>query len=165
MMKKLGLAAFLATIGSMTLLAHGPSGQQGHSGHHHSSGAAAYGKPGDPQKKARLVVVTMKEMDGAMLFEPARIEVRKNEQIRFRLENVGVLEHEFLLGTPDEIEEHAKMMKAMPDMKHDDPNSKQVAPKATGEILWHFTNAGEFDFACLIPGHREAGMSGKIIVK
>jgi uncharacterized cupredoxin-like copper-binding protein len=166
MMKKLGLAAFLATIGSVTLLAHGPSGHHGHSGqHHHPSGAAAYGKPGDPKKMARVVVVTMKETDGKMLFEPARIEVKKNEQVRFRLENVGDLEHEFLLGTPEEIEEHAKMMKAMPDMKHDDPNSKQVGPKATGEILWHFTNAGEFDFACLIPGHREAGMSGKIIVK
>lgn len=165
MMKKLSLVAFLVMTGHVTLLAHGPSGHHVHSGHHHPTDVAPYGKPGDPRREARLVVVTMKEMDGRMLFDPAHIEVRQNEQIRFRLENIGVLDHEFLLGTQQEIEEHAKMMTAMPDMKHDDPNSKQVAPKAVGEILWHFTKAGTFDFACLIPGHREAGMSGKIIVK
>lgn len=121
--------------------------------------------PGDPQQQARLIVVKMKEAEGRMLFEPSRIEIMKNEQIRFRLENVGALDHEFLLGTPQEIEEHAEMMNAMPEMKHDEPNSKQVAPGAAGEILWRFTKAGEFDFACLIPGHREAGMTGKIVVK
>jgi uncharacterized cupredoxin-like copper-binding protein len=100
-----------------------------------------------------------------MLFEPARIEVKKGEQIRFRLENIGELEHEFLLGTQNEIEEHAEMMKSMPDMTHDDPNAKQVAAKARDYLIWHFNKSGEFDFACLIPGHREAGMTGKIVVK
>ena len=52
-----------------------------------------------------------------------------------------------------------------PDMEHDDPNAKRLAPKKTGEIVWKFTKAGEFDFSCLIPGHREAGMFGKIVVK
>lgn len=57
------------------------------------------------------------------------------------------------------------MMKSMPDMTHDDPNAKQVAPKARDYLVWHFNKAGEFDFACLIPGQREAGMTGKIVVK
>ena len=58
-----------------------------------------------------------------------------------------------------------KEMKKNPDMEHDDPNGKRLGPGKTGEILWRFTKAGTFDFSCLIPGHREAGMSGKIIVK
>ncbi len=166
MTKSLGLVAALAMLGSATVAVHGPSGHQGHASHSQGAGHGSdFGEPGNPQLPARLVVVTMKEADGRMLFEPASLEVRKGEQIRFRLDNVGDLDHEFLLGTPKEIEEHAEMMKANPDMKHDDPNGKQVAAKAVGELLWHFTTAGEVVFACLIPGHREAGMSGKIIVK
>jgi uncharacterized cupredoxin-like copper-binding protein len=56
-------------------------------------------------------------------------------------------------------------MKKYPEMEHDDPNAKRVAPNKAGELLWRFTKRGEFEFACLIPGHREAGMHGKIIVK
>ena len=33
------------------------------------------------------------------------------------------------------------------------------------ESTGRFTKAEEFEFACLIPGHREAGMHGKVIVK
>lgn len=40
-----------------------------------------------------------------------------------------------------------------------------VKPRARGEIVWQFTRAGEFRFACLQPGHYEAGMSGKVVVK
>jgi uncharacterized cupredoxin-like copper-binding protein len=32
-------------------------------------------------------------------------------------------------------------------------------------LLWKFTRKGEFEFACLVPGHYEAGMHGRIIVK
>ncbi len=159
-MKRTIIAA--AVVGLLTaapVAAHGPSG---HGDHKHEP---AYGRAGDPKMLSRDIVVRMKEADGKMLFEPSRIEIRTGEQIRFRLENVGDLDHEFLLGTAQEIEEHADMMKAMPDMKHDDANAKQIAAKRTGDLLWHFTTAGEFDFACLIPGHREAGMTGKIVVK
>jgi uncharacterized cupredoxin-like copper-binding protein len=50
-------------------------------------------------------------------------------------------------------------------MEHDDPNGKRLKPEGTSEILWRFTKKGEFEFSCLIPGHREAGMLGTIIVK
>jgi uncharacterized cupredoxin-like copper-binding protein len=50
-------------------------------------------------------------------------------------------------------------------MAHVDANGKRLAPKQTGEIVWKFTKAGEFEYSCLIPGHREAGMTGTIVVK
>ena len=50
-------------------------------------------------------------------------------------------------------------------MVHDDPNAKRVAKSASGVLVWHFTDAGAFEFACLIPGHREAGMTGRIVVE
>ena len=77
----------------------------------------------------------------------------------------GELDHELVLATLEENLKHAIEMQKNPDMEHDDPNAKRLAPKKTGEIIWAFTKAGEFDFSCLIPGHREAGMTGKIIVK
>ncbi|MEP9370042.1 plastocyanin/azurin family copper-binding protein, partial [Xanthobacter sp. VNH20] len=60
---------------------------------------------------------------------------------------------------------HAEQMRKNPDMEHDDPNAKRIAPKKSAEIVWKFTKAGEFDFSCLIPGHRESGMFGTIVVK
>jgi len=133
-------------------------------GHKHN-GETAWGMPGDPRKPARTVQVTMREADGKMLFVPDRIEIRRGEQIRFQLRNNGEVDHEFVLATLEENLKHAEEMKKNPDMEHDDPNAKRLRPKATGAIVWRFTKAGTFDFSCLIPGHREAGMTGTIIVK
>jgi len=124
-----------------------------------------FGKPGDPKKPARIVQVVMREADGKMLYLPDRITVRKGEQVRFQLRNNGAIDHEFVVGTVEENLKHMKEMEKNPDMEHDDPNAKRLKPKATGEILWQFTKAGTFDFSCLIPGHREAGMFGSIVVE
>ena len=107
----------------------------------------------------------MKEGDGTMEFVPNRIEVKKGEQIRFKLRNDGELDHEMVLATLEMNLSHAKEMEKNPDMEHDDPNAKRVQPKKTSEILWRFDKAGTFDFSCLIPGHRQAGMTGTVIVK
>ncbi|MEP9369948.1 cupredoxin family protein [Xanthobacter sp. VNH20] len=132
----------------------------------HSSGdERAYGEPGDPKKPARTIQITMRESDGKMVFIPNKIDIRKGEQVKFVLRNNGELDHEIVLATLDENLKHAVEMAKNPDMEHDDPNAKRLAPKKTGEIVWKFTKAGEFDFSCLIPGHREAGMFGKIVVK
>jgi uncharacterized cupredoxin-like copper-binding protein len=125
----------------------------------------AYGEPGDPRKPARIVQVTMREADGRMIFAPDRIAVRRGEQIRFRLRNQGALDHEIVVATLAENLAHAKEMEKFPEMEHDDPNAKRLKPGTSAEIVWRFTRAGEFDFSCLIPGHREAGMFGSITVK
>lgn len=132
-------------------------------GHGHESFSA--GEPGNPKRKARTVLITMREGDGKMLFAPDRIEIKRGEQIRFVLTNSGELEHEFVLATTDENVKHAEEMKKNPDMEHDDPNAKRVAPKKKSELLWRFTKRGTFEYGCLIPGHREAGMTGIVVVK
>lgn len=158
-MSPLKLAALAILLSAGAALA-GPGG----AGHGHG-GDTAYGKPGDPKKPARVVTIAMTEKDGKMAFIPDRIEVRRGEQVKFALRNNGELDHELVLATLEENLKHAIEMQKNPDMEHDDPNAKRLAPKKTGEIVWQFTKAGEFDFSCLIPGHREAGMTGKIIVK
>jgi len=130
-------------------------------GHAHFSAGA----PGNSKRPARVVEVTMREADGKMEFVPARVEVKRGEQIRFKLKNAGLLDHEFVVASTEDNIKHAEAMKKNPEMEHDDPNSKRLAPEKSGEIVWRFTKAGQFEYGCLIPGHREAGMTGVIVVK
>jgi uncharacterized cupredoxin-like copper-binding protein len=123
--------------------------------------AAAIGGPGDPDQITRSIDV---EMSDEMRFRPDSIRVERGETIRFAVRNVGKLKHEMVLGTIDELREHAELMRKFPEMEHEDPNQVSVEPGETGELIWHFTEGGTFDFACLVPGHYEAGMAGKILV-
>lgn len=122
----------------------------------------AFGKPGDPAKVTRTVKV---EMYDTMRYKPASITVKRGETIKFEVVNKGKIEHEFVLGQAKSLKEHAEMMRKFPDMEHADPNQVEVEPGKTGELVWQFTKPGKFDFACLIPGHFEAGMKGKVSVR
>lgn len=127
---------------------------------------ADFGIPGNPARAAHLVRVTMSETaDGHMRFAPNDVTIRRGEQIRFVIENKGVLDHEMVIGTFEGNLAHGEEMKRNPDMEHADPNGIRLAPNQRGEILWQFTEAGTFDFSCLIPGHREAGMHGVVRVR
>ena len=123
------------------------------------------GEPGDPKKPFRVVEITMQESNGTMSYRPKALEVRRGEQIKFIITNVGMLAHEFILASTTDNLKHAALMKKYPDMEHDDPNGKTVQPGAKAEMLWRFTKTGTFEFSCLIPGHREAGMVGTVTVR
>ena len=151
-----GLFALLAAALATTAVAH-PG--------HDPNAETAYGRPGDPAKRGRVVQVLMRDTERGMDFVPARIEVRRGEQIQFVLRNQGEIEHELVIGTVEANRLHEQEMLANPDMDHDDPNAKRLAPKAAGVLRWQFTKAGTFEYACLIPGHRAAGMVGTIVVK
>jgi uncharacterized cupredoxin-like copper-binding protein len=121
----------------------------------------AWGIAGDAKAVNRTIEISMSD---TMRFVPDRIEVRQGETIRLAHRNPGKLMHEFVLGTRKELDKHAELMKRFPTMEHDEPYMVHVAPGKTGEIIWTFNRAGEFDFACLIPGHYDAGMMGKVKV-
>ena len=108
----------------------------------------------------------MKETDDAeMLFEPNQVEIKRGEQVKFVLKNVGKVDHEFMLDSVQNNAKHKIQMEKNPDMEHDDPNGKRLTPNGSNEIVWRFTKAGTFEFACLIPGHYESGMHGTVVVK
>lgn len=152
------VSAIVLTIGTTAALA-----AAGAPGHGHATFSA--GEPGNPKKPSRVVQITMREADGKMMYIPEKVAVRKGEQIKFVIRNNGELDHEFILATTEENRKHAEEMKKNPEMEHDDPNAKRLAPKKANEIVWKFTKAGTFEFGCLIPGHREAGMTGFVTVK
>lgn len=97
-----------------------------------------------------------------MRFAPSSVAVQRNETIRFVVKNDGHLRHEMVLGAVSELKKHAALMIRFPDMQHSDPNQVSVPPGETGELIWRFTQAGSVDFACLQPGHYDAGMKGQI---
>jgi uncharacterized cupredoxin-like copper-binding protein len=130
-----------------------------HEKHGHESFAA--GEPGDPKKPARTIEIAMSEM----AYEPSNIQVKRGEQVRFVLRNVGREDHEYLLATTKENLKHAALMKTHPHMEHDDPNGVRLSPNKSAEILWKFTKAGTFEYSCLIPDHRDYGMVGHVTVK
>lgn len=127
--------------------------------------AFAAGEPGDPAKSTRVVNVTIKDASGKLLFDPAIVKVQLGEQIRFVVVNTGQLDHEFFLGSRDEISEHEDMMNKMPGMEHGDANVVRLKPGEMKEIVWNFTKSGSFEYACLLPGHLEAGMFGEVVVE
>jgi len=120
-----------------------------------------WGIAGNAKAARRTIRVQMLD---TMRFSPERIDVRLGETVRFAATNTGKVMHEFVIGTKQENEAHAALMMKFPDMEHDEPYMAHVPPGKTGEIVWTFNRAGEFQFACLIAGHYQAGMVGKISV-
>ena len=118
-------------------------------------------------------------------YEPKIINIKKNETVRFFVENKGVLVHEFNIATmmmhkkhgpemlelmkngiltPTKIDKDLmkKMKKTNPKMAHSHSNSILLEPKQKGELIWKFTSTTSLLAACNVPGHLEAGMISKI---
>ena len=156
---------FVATtwvvVGSV--LAHGPDDRGARKEKKAlSSEEKSFGREGDPKKATRTIKV---DMSDRMRFSPSVIEVKRGETIRFHVKNSGKAMHEMVLGTMQELKEHSALMQKYPGMEHDEPYMAHVAPGKTESIVWQFTKAGEFFYGCLVPGHFEAGMIGRVAVR
>ena len=120
-----------------------------------------WGIAGDRRQITRTIEVGMSDQ---MRFSPDQLEVKQGETIRFVIRNEGKMLHEFVLGTRTELDAHAAMMVKFPGMQHDEPYMAHIGPGQGGEMIWTFNQAGDFEFACLIAGHYQAGMVGRIRV-
>jgi uncharacterized cupredoxin-like copper-binding protein len=155
------LAAALAWPAA-PVLAHGSASKPGHHGPASAKKEQTdWGIAGDRRQARRSIEVGMGD---DMRFKPDRIDVRLGETVRFVVRNLGREMHEFVIGTKVENARHAELMLKHPGMEHDAPYMAHVEPGKTGEIVWTFNRAGEFEFACLIAGHFQAGMVGTIRV-
>src|SRR5688572_5378195 len=121
-----------------------------------------YGRPGDPRKVKRAISM---DMSDAMRFFPENVSVKRGDTVRFKLRNSGQLPHEMVIGTMDELKKHAALMKQNPQMDHHDTQAVHVNPGESASLVWQFTKPGEFYYACLMPGHFDAGMIGTIVVR
>ncbi len=144
--------------------AHTPSAHASQQKHHAQAVPEQkdWGIAGDPKKAQRTIEIRMSD---DMRFAPKEIQVKQGETVRLVAVNTGKLLHEIVIGTPQELKAHAEMMKKHPNMEHDEPYMAHVDPGQKGAIVWTFNRAGTFEFACLIPGHFEVGMIGRITVR
>jgi len=157
----------IAVLASMAFLsapafAHGDAKHEKKSSKPISTEEKDFGREGDPTKVSRTVRI---DMSDKMRFTPASLTIKQGETVKFVAKNGGKVMHEMVIGSMKELKEHAEMMRKHPTMEHDEPYMAHVAPGKTETMVWQFTKAGEFNFGCLVPGHFEAGMVGKIVVK
>ncbi|KZX97866.1 MULTISPECIES: cupredoxin domain-containing protein [unclassified Sulfitobacter] len=139
--------------------------QQPYAGVSETPGHDPIGKPGDGSSIDRTIEISVRETaSGYMLFEPDAIQIESGSVVRFSISNTGALDHEFFLGSFDEIAKHQQWMREHPDMQHDSANLVSIPSGQNAELIWEFSDVTNLEFACLIPGHREAGMWGVIIV-
>jgi uncharacterized cupredoxin-like copper-binding protein len=154
---RIAAAAAAATLPVLAAPAHGHESRKGPVVKEQKD----WGIAGDARNAKRSIAVGMADN---MRFTPERIEVRHGETVKFVVRNTGKVMHEFVIGTQAENARHAELMLKFPNMEHDEPYMAHVPPGKTGEIVWTFNRAGEFEFACLIAGHYQGGMVGKLIV-
>jgi uncharacterized cupredoxin-like copper-binding protein len=162
------LTFLLLSAGLLALPAAHAHSPAAHQDHHAKAQEAApaeqkdWGIAGDPKKATRTIEIRMSD---DMRFAPKEIQIKLGETVRLVAVNAGKTLHEIVIGTPQELKAHAEMMKKHPGMEHDEPYMAHVNAGQKGAIVWTFNRAGSFEFACLIPGHFEAGMVGRITVK
>ena len=121
----------------------------------------AWGIAGDAKSVKHEITLAM---DDNMRFTPSAITVKQGDSVRFTVKNQGKQLHEMVIGTKKELDAHAALMMKFPTMEHDEPYMAHVAAGKSQELIWTFNRAGDFEFACLIAGHYQAGMVGKITV-
>ena len=124
---------------------------------------------------------TIRVEAGDMWFDPETLGITGGETLRFKVVNTGHLRHEFVIGDAKAHEAHRKMMEAMGDGGHGDSHDGHgehdmaegthgsempavtIAPGETAELVWTApVDVESLVYACNIPGHHEAGMSGSI---
>ena len=120
-----------------------------------------WGIAGDAKSVKQEITLAM---DDNMRFTPSAITVKQGDTVRFTVKNQGKQLHEMVIGTKKELDAHAALMVKFPNMEHDEPYMAHVASGKTQNLLWTFNRSGDFEFACLIAGHYQAGMAGKITV-
>ena len=160
-MKKLTsiLVSMLIAGSSMTAIAHGDD---------HAKKPAMvkkeqkeWGIAGDAKAVKHTVTLTM---SNTMRFTPDKIDVKQGDTVKIVMKNSGKQMHELVIGTKKELDEHAALMVKFPKMEHDEPYMAHVSAGKSQDLIWTFNRPGDFEFACLIAGHYQAGMVGKITV-
>jgi uncharacterized cupredoxin-like copper-binding protein len=151
------------TLGGASLVAHA------HGERHHAPAAGPvvkeqtdWGIASEAKNATRTLEVVMTD---DMRFTPGKVSVKQGETVRIVVRNAGKMMHELVIGDRESLAEHAEMMLKFPNMEHDEPYMAHVPPGETAEIVWTFNRAGDFEFACLLPGHYQAGMLAAVEVQ
>lgn len=114
--------------------------------------------------KDALALVQM----GNLSFTPNVIEVGVGEVLEIAIQNVEPVAHDFTIDRVD-AQVHVSYLEGTGEHKHmqqDTPADVHFALTEAGSGIVHLkiNEPGEYVFYCSVPGHRESGMEGKLIV-
>lgn len=103
-------------------------------------------------------------------FEPARLTVRAGEVTELTARNRGAVKHDFTIDKMDaDVTEMTAGGGGASDRHMMDNTSKamHMAVDAGGQGVMRLrvNEPGEYRYYCTVPGHREAGMAGMLIVQ
>lgn len=147
---------------------HGQSSGQDHTSmggaHHAEASAGPVGSPAEPSDSSQIIKVSLTD-EMKISFDRELSSIKSGTVIQFIVKNEGKIPHEFSIGNQSEQQAHAEMMRKMPGMTHSDGNTVTVEPGMTKELTWNFEGSDMVVFACNIPGHYEAGMFQKAVLK
>jgi len=158
---RLTLALAALTALPLAALGHGSEDHAKSPNASISTDEHAFGVEGNPKRAARTISMSM---DDSMHYSQSEIRVKQGETVTFVISNKGKLMHELVIGTDAELKKHAELMRNNPTMEHDEPYMAHVKPGGTERMTWRFTKSGTFLYGCLVAGHFEAGMKGRIVV-
>jgi uncharacterized cupredoxin-like copper-binding protein len=120
--------------------------------------------PGEEESAPpRTIAVTATDI----AFDTERIEVATGETVEVTLNNDGALEHDFsIMHIPVEVTEAADEEIVGHDMEGIEEPELHVAaePGASNSVTFIPTEPGEYTYLCTVSGHREAGMTGTLVV-
>ncbi|MDI9330577.1 MAG: plastocyanin/azurin family copper-binding protein [Alphaproteobacteria bacterium] len=104
-------------------------------------------------------------MNDEMRFVPDVIQVRAGETLRLQVFNDGKVPHELVLGSDSDIAQHALDMQkggGHDAHAHGPGAAIELEPGAQGDLVVRFNRTTTLQMACLIPGHYQAGMKGRV---
>ncbi len=160
---------FLLLIGTLLINSAAFAGGAGDHTHATDGGEEdidmiAVGKEGEAADVTRTIEVVMVDRGGHKQFQPSSITIHKGQTIRLSVENKSSVDHDFILDRHDILMEFKVIKDKFPEIKHEEPNSLHLKSGGKGELIWKFANSGNFEFACLTPGHYDVGMKGSVKV-
>ena len=152
-------------IAAVSVQASTGVGDEPHARAYDHPGHVPIGQPASGKEITHTIEINIEEtQSGYMLFDPDAIHIKEGSVVRFVINNFGDLDHEFFLGSFEGIKKHQRWMLEHPEMKHEDPNAVSIPSGSNKTLDWNFSNKTKLEFVCLVPGHREAGMFGVIMV-
>ena len=120
---------------------------------------------GTPARPAITVTVEEKEF----AYDPITITVPVDQSVMLVFKNTGKVEHDFVIekinladAAEDESGGHGTGGHDMGDVEYDLHVS--TPPGESSTIEFTPTESGTYEFFCTVPGHKEAGMIGKMVV-
>lgn len=99
-------------------------------------------------------------------FTPGQIEVVAGQPVTITFKNMGTVEHDWsIMEIPVEITSAANSSQHNMAGMTADPQLHTAAMNGqSGTVTFTPTKPGTYEFFCTVPGHREAGMHGTLIV-